>query len=423
MENGKEGLKMRDRLKYNLGLKLLSFLIAFLLWLIVVNIDDPIISKTYSNIPVTVEHAEILSEKQKTYQIVDDTQTVNVTVSAKRRVLSKIKQEDIIVTADIKELYLDSQIPLEVKISGYEGSYENAVTSPRNLQVKIEDNISKTCNITPIALGTVRDGYVLGKLNTQPENITINGPESQVKKISKVTAEVDIAGLSENTTLEANLFFYDANGEEIDQSRLGNNLGNFGVKVEAILYKTKMVPITVDVSHVQVADGYSISAVKLTPDEIEVAGPKEILDQFDMIQIPASELYGEDVSGKTDFTVDMTNYLPTEIQLADDHANNVVVSVLVEKDGTKNYELPVGSIAVKNLDEDLRLTYQDTNDLEVHVKGSSEVLSKLNINKAASIDLEEYTKAGTYTVPVKFELPEGCVLETEISVEIVLEEK
>ena len=414
---------MRDRLKQNLGLKLLAFLVAFLLWLIVVNIDDPIVSKTFANIPVTVEHAEILTEKQKTYQIVDDTQTVNVTVSAKRRVLSKIKQEDIVVTADVKELYLDSQIPLEVEINGYEGAYEEAVTSPRNLQVQIEDNVSKTCNITPIATGEVREGFVLGRLNTQPENITINGPESQVKKISKVTAEVDVSGLSKNTTLEASLIFYDEDGEIIDQSRLGNNLGNFGVTIEVILYKTKQVPVTVDVSHVEVADGYSISTVKLTPEQIEVAGPEDALDQFEVLQIPAAEFYGKDVSGKTDFTVDVTNYLPNGIQLVDSHANNIVVTVSVEKNGTKNYELPVGSITVKNLDENLRLTYEQTDDIEVQVKGSSNVLSQLNINKAASIDLKEYTEAGTYTVPVQIDLPEGCKLEADITVEIILEEK
>lgn len=47
-----------------------------MLWLIVVNIDDPVMTKTFTNIPVTVEHSEILTEQNKTYQIVDDTQNV-----------------------------------------------------------------------------------------------------------------------------------------------------------------------------------------------------------------------------------------------------------------------------------------------------------------------------------------------------------
>lgn len=63
---------MIKKLKNNFGLKLLAFLFAFMLWLIVVNIDDPVMTKTFTNIPVTVEHSEILTEQNKTYQIVDD---------------------------------------------------------------------------------------------------------------------------------------------------------------------------------------------------------------------------------------------------------------------------------------------------------------------------------------------------------------
>ena len=137
LQDRKEGRGMGKILKNNLGLKLLAFLFSFLLWLIVVNIDNPVMSKTFSGIPVIVEHSEILTEQKKTYQIVDDTQNVNVTISAKRRTLNKIKTEDIIVTADIKEMYLDSQIPLEVVVIGYEGSYENALTNPRNLQIQV----------------------------------------------------------------------------------------------------------------------------------------------------------------------------------------------------------------------------------------------------------------------------------------------
>ena len=47
---------MKKSLTNNIGLKLLAFVIAFLLWLFVVNTDDPIIDQVYKNITVTVEH-------------------------------------------------------------------------------------------------------------------------------------------------------------------------------------------------------------------------------------------------------------------------------------------------------------------------------------------------------------------------------
>ena len=74
---------MKKSLTNNIGLKLLAFVIAFLLWLFVVNTDDPIIDQVYKNITVTVEHEEVITqaETKKTYQIVDNTQAVDVTVS------------------------------------------------------------------------------------------------------------------------------------------------------------------------------------------------------------------------------------------------------------------------------------------------------------------------------------------------------
>lgn len=80
-----------------------------------------------------------------------------------------------------------------------------------------------------------------------------------------------------------------------------------------------------------------------------------------------------------DYTIDISKYLPEDIELADSNASSVIITVTLEKDGTKNFELPVGSITVKNLGENLRMSYNKTDNLEVHVKGSKEQLDTLNI--------------------------------------------
>ena len=122
---------MQKRITKNLTLKILAFLIAVFLWLIVVNIDDPVDDKTFSNIPVQVTHEEVITDNNNTYQIVDNTQEVNVTVTAQRSVLDKIKAEDIQATADMKELTLRTQVPIEITIKGYAGKYEKATANPR----------------------------------------------------------------------------------------------------------------------------------------------------------------------------------------------------------------------------------------------------------------------------------------------------
>ena len=94
---------MEKRLMNNIGLKILAFLVAFMLWIMVVNIDDPVTHKTFSDIPVSVINEEVLAKAQQpqTYQIVDNTQAVDVTVTAKRKTLSKIKERDKIGRAHV----------------------------------------------------------------------------------------------------------------------------------------------------------------------------------------------------------------------------------------------------------------------------------------------------------------------------------
>ena len=63
---------MQKRITKNLTLKILAFLIAVFLWLIVVNIDDPVDDKTFSNIPVQVTHEEVITDNNNTYQTLEN---------------------------------------------------------------------------------------------------------------------------------------------------------------------------------------------------------------------------------------------------------------------------------------------------------------------------------------------------------------
>ena len=169
---------MKERLKNNWGLKVLAFVIAVMLWFIVVNIDNPIKQEVYRNIPVTVINTEVLAEEQQTYQIVDDTQTVSVTITAHRSVLQKIEAEDIVAVANMKELTLKTQIPIDVSVEGHK--VQSAEANPRNLQIKLEDEEIKKFPIVPTTTGTVRDGYALGEIKAVPEKVSIRGPKSVI---------------------------------------------------------------------------------------------------------------------------------------------------------------------------------------------------------------------------------------------------
>lgn len=412
---------MRERLMNNVGLKVLAFLLALMLWFIVVNIDDPVTTETYYSIPVSVINEEVLAETNQTYQIQDGTQSVAVTVKAKRSVLNKIENEDIQVYADMKELTLQTQVPINVVIKGYD--YESAEVTPRNLQVKLEDEETKKFPIVPTTTGTVRDGYALGEIKAVPEMVSIRGPKSVISAISRVEAAISVSGLSQDELLPSELVLYDEENNVIDQSLLMNNLGTDGVAVSVQILKTKNIQLEFDTSEVQAADGYSVSGVTWEPQQIQVTGTQEMLGKLNKIQIPASALELTGLSSKTEQVVDIAEFLPDEVRLLDENAGSVVVTIAIEKDGTKAYDISLGSIKVNNLPDDLTLSYETVDVLEIQIRGPADVLNKYEVNQNISIDLSEYKEAGTYTIPVDIKLPEGCTLEKPVTVNIVLKEK
>ena len=66
---------MKDKLLHNLGLKIISCIVAVILWLVVVNVSDPVVDTTYSDIPLTVTGSESLAAEGKVSHLLPSAKT------------------------------------------------------------------------------------------------------------------------------------------------------------------------------------------------------------------------------------------------------------------------------------------------------------------------------------------------------------
>ena len=82
---------MKEKLGNDLVLKIFSLVLAILLWLFVINTEDPVITKSFSNIPVDMLNEQVLDELNRTYKITEGS-TVSFTVKGKKTVLDKLKK-------------------------------------------------------------------------------------------------------------------------------------------------------------------------------------------------------------------------------------------------------------------------------------------------------------------------------------------
>ena len=74
---------MKEKLGNDLILKVFSLVLAILLWLFVINTEDPVITKSFSNIPVDMLNEQVLDELNRTYKITEGS-TVSFTVKGEK---------------------------------------------------------------------------------------------------------------------------------------------------------------------------------------------------------------------------------------------------------------------------------------------------------------------------------------------------
>lgn len=408
----------------NLGLKVIAFIFAVFLWFIVVNFDNPVGSSTFRDIPVQILNEDIITSAGEVYQVEGD-KTVTVVVYATREVRQKLTSDNIVATADIKQIDSTGRlVPIEVTINGFSGETITAEAIPRNLTIQREKSGKKVMSLTVDTGGiNLADGYILGDASVEPDQVTITGAESVLEQVDRAVARVDdVSGVSEDSVLPASLVLYDANGNELNQTQIGNNLGEKGLSVSVEVLKVKGIPVVFGVTG-SPAEGYKYTGCISTPESVQVCGKSEDIDKISEIDVPASAVYISGASAPIELTVDITQYLPEGVNLVDENSGNVTVTVKIEHEGTLSIDFMVSSIRINNLAENLQVSYEPDAEITFRFTGDEALLDTLDISNAVSVDLSDYDEAGTYDVPVRVNLPAGISQDGQVTVQLTLEEK
>ena len=413
----------KHRLTNNLGLKIIALFFSAFLWLIVVNVSNPIGSRPFSDIPVTIVNDDIIKSSGEVYQVLGE-DTVSVVVYANREIRQKLRTEDIVATADVAQMDTTTNlIPINITIPDYSGDYDSAVAVPRNIRIQREKSGSKVLALTAETGGTTpRDGYTLGDITVDPANITITGPESALDKIDRAVARVDVSGKSKDEDIKADLILYDANGNELSQTQLDNNLGEDGIIVSVEILKEKTVPVEFGVTGTP-AEGFRYTGCTSVPESIRICGKTEAINDVDEIRVPASVIDISNADAPIERTVNITQYLPENVMLVDDNAGEIVVTAMVEQEGTRTIKMLVSSIRISNLADDLEVDYEPDAEIDLQFRGEEQALDLLDISNAVSVDLSEYTDPGIYDVPVQVNTPSGIEMISDPTVSLTLLEK
>lgn len=389
---------MKERLTRNTGLKILSLLVAFLVWVVILNVDDPVIPKTFRDIPVTTINENVLAQKDKVYEVVSG-ETVDVQVKAKRSVMETLDNSDFQAIADLSKLSLVYAVPIDVSVPGY-GDRVEIVKENYTMQVSLENLEEKQLKINVVTSGTVAEGYYIKEKTTSPNIIKVSGAESVIDKVNEVVVEVNVNNERESFKKTALPKVYDKNGTLMDSGNITLSYDEVDVSVD--LLKTKTVNLFIELKGTPYY-GYRYKDFEFEPKQVVIAGEQAELDKVQYIMGEYNIDYKrEDIED----VVNIADFIKNDVILIDEN-KNAVVNIHIEKLKSKDINLSSSDIELKNLPPGLAANLNSTDDILVEVLGEEPLLNGINkYNLKPYIDLSD-SDIGTKLFNIQFNPPGG----------------
>lgn len=402
------------RITNNFGLKILAVIFASVLWLVVVNIDDPNTTRTFSA-SVFIENSDYLSGLGKYYEVINNSNTVTFKVSGKRSYLERMSNADFRAVADLETIDNLERVPIEIMVQRYSGSV-TVINKTYYLELEVEDLISKPFMITVQTDGEVAERHALGETSASPTLLRVSGPASVVNTIDKAVATVDVEGMSQDVTDSVIPVLYDKEGNEVDTKELSYNIQNVMVSMQIL--DTKDVTLNFQTTGT-LPDGYEYVGIEYKPQTVSVKGTAAVLNTVNSITVPREVLNLTDATGDIEKDVDISSYLPEGVSLVNSKDAKISVVVKVEKHERRKFEMPTANITVSNLPGRYDVKFsQET--VKVEIEGLALELDVLDEKElTGSIDVSGMTE-GEHTVNLdlnldsKFKLVKNVTVTVEI---------
>lgn len=392
-------MKIKKALTANIGFKILALVFSIALWMIVVNVDDPEQTKTFTA-TVQVINENVLTDQGKYYTLTDGN-TVSFRVTAQRSVLERLSSSDFTATADMNYLEDDERIPVDITVNRYASSVR---ISAQRLYLKVEvgDEMDARFSIRGETTGDPADGFAVDEVSVVPNVISVRGPAEYVSKIESVRAYCDVTGRNMDTSETVVPVFYDADGKEVDTTRLQVSVDTVDVYVEIV--SVKEVTIVVETSG-SLADGLELTGITTDPATVMIKGESSELNRVTNITIPASVISLSDITQDLTTTVDITSYLPDGVTLLDSQDAQVSVKVGVAGETTQEFDVPVDNISVRNLERGYTTSFS-ASTVKVSITALQSELSRLSANSITGYVDVSGLVPGTYNLPITMNLDE-----------------
>ncbi len=389
---------LKEKFTKNLGLKILSLVLSFILWVAVINVQDPVETRTFTNVPVTVIHEDAFISKDKLPEITEGDR-ITVSIKARRSICDAFTVDNIKAVADFEKVSLTDAVPIDVSIEGYTESEVEIIKGYNQvMKLALEDSRTKELRLKVVTSGTPANGYVVGEVVASPNMITVSGSETQINKVAEVVLNVDVNGAQKEMLATAKPQAYDAEGNLLSETKFNFSVEYASVKVPIL--KTKQIDIHVSYTGKPKAL-YEVEALSYQPSSVLIAGTDEELAKITGINAVIN-VNDKDSSFEENLLItDLLGDYYYSIKPVDEEY--LAVSVTVKPYESKSLSISIPDVHVVGLKEGYTVKIEKIVPYTVSIEGPKEKLKSVSIaDFTPYIDLTGYDKSGPAEIEISF---------------------
>lgn len=289
--------------------RILCFVVAFAIWIYVVNVTTQDYEKTFNLIDVTVEGWEELMDNTNMSVVNLEESKVSITVKGLRSDISKLTQSDFSAYIDISKLTEVGKHSLEVSVD-LPSTVSLVSKYPESVTISVDENIEREIDVeidvTEYSMDTI---YEMGTPQCDITSINIKGPSDVLNRVKSAKAYINLGTVMTSTVIRTEIVLVDKAGNSIDTTYL--TLDNTSVTVTVPVTMEKNVPLVC--TYLPGVSSASYVSVLVTPGFVKIKGDPKILNELDSISV-----YALDGSADKTHTVKFSSVLlPGGVEVID----------------------------------------------------------------------------------------------------------
>lgn len=375
---------------------LVSFAIAFGLWLYVINYVSLDSEDTYYNIPVAFTGESALQERGLMITGGRNA-TVNLRLSGKRADLINLDSSNITIEADLSKLEKGERVEVVYSIR-YPGNIppsaiEVLSQEPSVVTLAIEEWDEKNVDVKIDYGGTAQpEGYLamLEESVLSEDKIKISGPVSILDQITQAVISVDLTDRTETFSEQYSYTLCNENGEPVDLKEQVKVDDDGLVRLDLTILRLKEVPLWIEITDGGGATSDN-SIITIDPEVLQIAGNEQVLERIERIELIGEINLGE-IEEETEltFAIDLPENVKNITNLTEATVTVSFPNLMTKVFNAKNF------IAI-NVPAGMEAEIQ-TKEMQVTLRGPASLVRKMTDEDVSVIVDFANAAMGTTTV-------------------------